>query len=221
MFSKKELTPILSAILIISTLISLTPTQTTESLQSFLPTAIIISTFVILINIVFKKITAFYLDSHIEIELWQFKRIMFATKKSLIVNKKRKNPIPAGFIFPILLKFLTLGMMNWLAILTFNARGTIYRTRRKYGKLQYPDTTEKEIAIIAFVGIIANLAFASLAIMTDMLLFAKINLIYAFFNSIPLSNLDGSKMFFGENNLWKIALALSGIGFFLSFSIPI
>ena len=42
--------------------------------------------------------------------------------------------------------------------------------------------------------------------------FAKISLYYAFFNMLPLSDLDGNKLFFGSLVTWVFLAALVLIG---------
>lgn len=221
MFTKKELLAILSITLVIGTVVSLS-VESMDQWQSYFLIALGATAATIFVNVIAKKITAHYFDSEIEIETWQFKRFMFMTKKTIAGHRphqKMKHPFQAGFFMPLITKLLSFGLINWMACLTFQAKGTIYRTSRRFGQYQYIDITESEMAWISFIGIFANLIFATLAYMAGMTLFAKINLTYAFWNTIPISNLDGTKMFFGQKTLWGIAIVVTAIGLVASIAI--
>ena len=76
--------------------------------------------------------------------------------------------------------------------------------------------TELHEGIIAIAGIVANLFFALVGYLVGFDEFARINLYYAFFNMIPVSNLDGNKIFFGSLLGWAvlatiILIALAGV----------
>lgn len=218
MFTKKELFAILSIALAIGTVVSL-DVENVNQWQEFILIALMTTAAVIFINAIAKKITAYHFDAEIDIETWQFKRFMFMTKRTIIGHRphqKMKHPFQAGFFIPLIIKFISFGMLNWMASLTFQAKRTIYRTSRRFGQYQYIDITEGEMAWIAFIGIFTNILFAALAYATGMTLFAKVNLTYAFCNTIPISNLDGAKMFFGQRVLWGIAIITTTIGLIAS-----
>lgn len=221
MFTNKELFAILSITLAIGTVVSL-DVQTIDQWQNFILIALGTTAAVIFINAIAKKVTAHHFDSEIEIEPWQFKRFMFMTNKTITGHKphqKMKHPFQAGFFIPLIIKFISFGLFNWMASLTFQAKGTIYRTSRRFGQYQYIDITESEMAWIAFIGILTNILFAILAYMTEMELFGKLSIAYAFYNTIPISNLDGTKMFFGKQTLWWIAAILTSIGMVASIAL--
>lgn len=214
MFTKKEFFSMISISLVIGTVLSISA-ETVESWQSYIFVTIGIAFLVILINSVFKKIMAHYFQAEVEISVWQFRRIIYPTSKTIVGVKPHqymKSWFPAGFFFPLIIKLLSFGLFNWMACLTFDVKGTIYRAARRWGMYQYSEVTENEMAWIAFAGIFANIVFAILAYLTNMPLFAKVNLVYAFYNSIPISNLDGTKMFFGYSKLWWISMVLTSIG---------
>ena len=215
MFNKKELFSIVSVALVLGTIISIS-SESIEAWQSYIFKAIGVVFLVIMINVIFKKIMAHYFQAEIEVSLWQFRRWIYPAGKGRIKGIKpheySKNWFPAGFFFPLIIKFLSVGLLNWMACLTFDVKGTIYRAARRWGMYQYSEVTEHEMAWIAFVGIFVNIVFAILAYLTNLPLFAKVNLLYAFYNSIPISNLDGTKMFFGYEKLWWISMVVSGIG---------
>ena len=134
-------------------------------------------------------------------------------------HQKLKSSFPAGFFLPLIIKFLSMGLINWMACLTFDVKGTIYRTARKWQLYQYAEVTEDEMAWIAFAGIMANIFLAIIGYMINAPLFAKLNLHFAFWSSIPLGELDGTKMFFGRKTLFVTAIILSSLGLVLSMVI--
>lgn len=195
MFTKKEIFNIASASLVLGVVYSLGAKNILEWQKMILP-AIGLVTLVILINAIFKKISAYFFDTKIEIKLWEWKRYGYKP------HQRMQKNFPFGFFMPLILKFLSVGLINWMAALTFEVKGTIYRAARKWQLYQYSEVTESEMALIAFSGIFMNLVFAVLGYLINAPMFAKLNLLYAFYNTIPLSNLDGSKIFFGEKTLW-------------------
>lgn len=220
MLNKNEIFAIFIVSLVLGTIVSLL-----ESTQIFLTTSAIILV-VILINVVAKKILAFYFDSELEIKLWEFKRFLLPTlfSKNTIFSgsrphQKMKKAIPAGIFVPLILKVLTFGAINWMACLTFNIKGTIYRARRRFGLYQFTDITEGEMAIIAAGGVFANILMAIIGYLINAPLFSKMNLMFAFYNIIPISNLDGNKIFWGMKNLWIAMTIISVIGLIASMTI--
>jgi hypothetical protein len=221
MLNKKEMFAVLLAALAIGTVASM-GVETIEAWQKiFLPTIGIVIA-VIIANIVAKKILAHYFGADIEIKLWSFRRFMYVDKKRIYGYKphqKFKSEFPAGFFFPLLIKFLSVGLINWMGCLTFDARGTIYRTAKKWQLFQFSDITEAEMAWISFFGIIINIIIAIAGYLTNIPMLSKISLQYAFFNSLPIGNLDGMKIFFGNKTLWATSMVLTGMGLVLSIMI--
>jgi len=167
----------------------------------------------LIINILVKKVTAFYLDSEIEIKIWEFKRWGFRA------HDKFKKGFPAGAVIPILSRIL-LAPLNgfiWMASMVFEVKAKKYKTAKRHGYYSFSEATENHIGGIAAAGVIANLFFALIFYMIGLPFFAKINIWLAFFNIIPLSDLDGNKIFFGNLVLWIILAILSLIGLGYAF----
>lgn len=158
---------------------------------------------VIIINILAKKVSAFFLDSEIEINLWEIKRFGFRAHHHF------KKPMPAGVLFPIIITTLTYGYVYWFANLVFDVKKKIYRAARRWGLYTFSEITEYHIGWIAAWGIIANLVFAVIGYMLGFEEFARLNIYFAFFNLIPLSDLDGNKVFFGSMVLWSLLAAIT------------
>jgi len=194
MLTKKETITIVMVTLVIGFAISLM-----ESVKIFLYASLFIF-LIILINLVAKKVTSYYYDSNIEIKLWEIKRYGYRAGYYF------KNPIPAGVIIPLITTALSLGYITWLAPITFDVKAKIYRAAKRHNLYKYSEMTEYHLAHIAAAGIIANLIFGIIGYLINQPQFAQFNLYYAFYNMIPFSDLDGSKIFFGSLVLW-ISLA--------------
>jgi len=200
MFKSKELFPIAIITLILAVIISLLQTW-----NYFF--YILIAIFIIIIaNILAKKIASYYLDSEIEIKLWDIKRFGFRPENRL------KNAFPAGAFFPIILSAFSAGILNWMACLTFEVKPKIYRAAKRHGLYSFSEMTEYHLGLIAAAGILINLFLAIVGYFLGFPLFAKLNVYYALFNMIPISDLDGNKIFFGSLILWTFLATITLIG---------
>ena len=204
MLNQKELTAILTATIILSIVVSLVESWT------ILLTTFGVILLVILINVFVKKITAHHYDSHITVSLWEFSRYWY------FPNGKFKKPILAGVIIPLAVKFLSVGLLNWMACLVFEIKAKTYRAARRRGNYSFSEVTEEEMGIIAAIPIIVHLIMGVAGYLTEFSLFSKINLAYAFYNLIPISKLDGAKIFFGNKLLWAALMTITSIGALIS-----
>lgn len=220
MLNQKEILSITSISIVLAVIVSLVDPWKWGFFYISLGTIIL----VILINVLAKKMMAYFFQSEIEVKTWEFSRFIHYNpiKKTMyghMPHQKLKSSFPAGFFLPLIIKFLSMGLINWMACLTFDVKGTIYRTARKWQLYQYAEVTEDEMAWIAFAGIMANIFLAIIGYMINAPLFAKLNLHFAFWSSIPLGELDGTKMFFGRKTLFVTAIILSSLGLVLSMVI--
>jgi len=196
MLNKKEIIRILIVFAILTISISLI-----QSVKIFLLTGLAIL-LIIAINIFAKKILAYYLDSEIEIKIWKIQRYGFKPKRKL------KKAFPAGIFLPIIISVLSLGNLIWMACFVFDVKPKVYRSAKKHGLYSFSELTEYQIGLIAVAGVLANLCFAVIGYFSGWGLFAKLNVWYAFFNIIPLSDLDGNKIFFGNLVLWSFLASI-------------
>ena len=196
MFNKKEALLVLLVTVVLA--FSLSFPNPTKTLVFLIPIF-----FIILINISAKKILSFYLDSEIEIELWEVKRYGFKPKRHL------KRAFPAGIFLPIITAVFSFGYFTWFNGLVFDVKAKVYRAARRFGLYTFSEMTEGHIGLIAAAGVFANLFFAIIGYLINLDEFAKLNIYYAFFNLIPLSDLDGNKIFFGSIVLWSFLVAIS------------
>lgn len=202
MINKKESLIIILIALIVS--VSLSFLKTFDYfLYIFIPVLL-----VLIINVFAKKISAYYLDSEIELDVWKIGRYGFKPESRF------KRKFPAGAIFPLVFSILSLGNVTWLASLVFEVKPKVYRAARRHGLYKFSEMTEDHIGLIASAGIVANLVFALIGYLLGFGAFSMLNISYAFFNLLPISDLDGNKIFFGNIVLWSLlaTLALVGLG---------
>lgn len=164
---------------------------------------------VVILNFAGKKATSYYLDSEIETGFWEIKRYGF--KPHHYFNKG----LPSGLLLPVLTSLVSLGNFVWMASLTFEVKAKVYRAAKRFGLYSFSEMTEYHMGLIAASGIFVNLILALAGYLAGFSEFAKISIYYAFFNMIPISDLDGNKVFFGSFVLWSFleALVLIGIGY--------
>ncbi len=215
MLNKNEIIIIAIVTLILAFTISLI-----ETVEIFLYT--LLTVFLILtINITAKKVASFYLDSEIEIKLWEIKRVgllflFWKFKKGSHPSHEFKRPFPAGAFLPIISKIFLFPVHNfiWMASLVFNVKPKIYRAAKRHGLYSFSEITESHLGLIASAGIIASLISAVIGYLIGFPDFARLSIYYAFFNMLPISELDGNKIFFGNIVLWSFLASIVLIGLF-------
>jgi hypothetical protein len=163
---------------------------------------------VILLNLVAKKITASLLDCEIEVKLWEVGKYGFDKKQHA------KRPFPMGAVLPVVSKIILfpLNFFVWMASLIFDVKPKVSRSAKRFGLYTFSDVTEYHIGLIAAAGILVNLLIAVIGYFAGFSLLARLSMYYAFFNMLPLSELDGNKIFFGSLIMWSFLAALTIIG---------
>lgn len=202
MFNKKEIIIILAITLILGFLISVV-----ETMEIFLYSLLAIF-LIITINIISKKIMSYYLDTEIEIKLWEI------TQFGVKAHQHFKKPFPAGAFVPIISKVILFAIPKfvWMGSLIFNVKPKIYKAAKRHGLYSFSEITESQVGVIASAGIIANLLAAIIAYLIGFPEFSRLSIFYAFFNMIPFSDLDGNKIFFGNIVLWSFLASFVLIG---------
>lgn len=171
---------------------------------------------ILVINILAKKITAYFLESEVEIKLWEIKKFGFKT------GDKFKNSFPIGAFMPLISKIFFFGLNGfvWMASIVFDVKAKAYRAAKRHGIYSFSEMTEEHIGRIAAVGIVMNLLLAFIFYIIGGefgIIFAKLNIWFAFFNMIPISDLDGNKIFFGNLVLWSFLAIITLIGLGYTF----
>ena len=203
MINKNEILAIGVITLILAFTISLL-----KSMEVFLYTLLTVF-LVITINLIAKKVVGFHFGTEIEVKIWEIKRYGFKPSRYF------KKPFPAGAFFPIIVTAFSFGYLIWMASLAFEVKANIYRKAKRHGLYAFSEMTEGHIGQIAAAGVLANLVFSILGYLMGYPDFARLNIYFAFFNMLPLSNLDGNKIFFGSVVLWSFlaSIVLIGLGY--------
>ena len=167
-----------------------------------------ITTFLIIffINYGIKKLVANYFEISISIKPWEIKYFGFKEKNQF------KKPISMIW-WPLFISLITLGKFWWFPILEFDVKGKQERAARRHGLYRFTEVTENHIAYIVFWSIIATLISGLIGYFIGFESFFKISVFYALWSLVPLSRLDGSKLFFGEKWLWFFTTIITLIFF--------
>lgn len=202
MLEKKEILVLL--------LITLVFAVTLSFLKMEIFAGVLLAVFIVLVlNIAGKKVAAFYLESDIEIKLWRMERYGFKRHEYF------KRPFEIGIFLPIIVSLVSLGNLLWMASMVFDVKPKVYRAAKRHGLYSFSEMTEAQIGMIAAAGVLINLVAAVIAYFLGFPLFARLNVYFAFFSMLPLSDLDGNKIFFGSMVLWSFlaTLVLIGLGY--------
>lgn len=204
MLNKKEILQIALVVIIITLSISLS-LEIAENWTKIGGVLLAVS-LVILLNIFVKKIVAYKLDSEIEMRIWE-------TNIKLPGNKNFRN-FPIGAFLPIISKiiFFPFKSFVWMASLVFDVKPRIYRGAKRYGLYTFSEMTEYHLGLIAASGIVVSLISAIVGYFLGFPLFARLSIYYAFFNILPISELDGNRIFFGSLVMWSFLASLVLIG---------
>ena len=202
MLSKREIGSVILAVIVIAV------TANFLKFQS-LP-GILLSVFIIiLLYVAAEKIAAYYLEAETETRIWALQKSSF--KK----GEFSSMGLPLGVILPVIVSLITLGNVFWMASLVFEVKPKASRSAKRHGLYSFSEMTESHIGLIAAAGVFIMLLAAVAGYLLGFNTFAKFAIFYAFFNMIPLSDLDGNKIFFGNTVLWSFlaTLVLIGIGY--------
>jgi len=199
MFTRKEIISILIATIILGFVVS----PFSELNAFFLGFLLVLG--VVLVNVLAKKAMAHYLDTKIEFDLWTVKRYGFTPAK------KFKHPFPAAIIIPLFFALVSLGTIKWMTVLVFEPTAKVHRAARRHGLYTFSEITEGHTGLIAGMGVIASLLAALIAYLFNAGEFARLSIYFAFFNILPISNLDGTKIFFGNKTGWTFLATLATI----------
>jgi len=174
---------------------------------SNIPKMAVFSFLILGISILSRKIMASMLDANAEHMLWHIKKYGLRQKDYF------EKEVPAGIIVPILTAIITLGSFPFLAFLTYEAGILRRRASKRFGQYSYTEMTDWHNSLIGAAGIISLLILAVMSYLLDYGILARISILYALANMFPLSNLDGTQIFFGSRVLWA-TLAVTTLIFF-------
>jgi len=146
-------------------------------------------------NVLIKKIVGFFLEIDVRTKFWSWYQYGFRKDSHF------KKAVPMLWI-PLLASLLSKGIFWWLAILEFDVTPKTERVAKRHGLYRFTQVTEWHIAWIAAWGIILNFALGIIGYVAGFELFARLSIYFAAWSIVPLSGLDGSKIFFSNRGLW-------------------
>jgi len=196
-------------------------------LKNFITITIIVAAS-LLIRELGHKIVAKTYNSSAEYQIWATKRFWISERAKLPLKffGFKVNSIKLGIILPLLFAFISLGKIPFAIAGTFKIIvNKIHRVGRRYSRL-----TELEEGKIALAGPITNvllaifLKFISITFLINLNTAIKINLFIALFNMLPIPNVDGGRIFFGNKGMYIFNLVfilvclilLQTVGIFLT-----
>ena len=160
------------------------------------------------INILVKKIVAYTLEAKVETKFWLLERYGFKE------NQHFKKPIYMLW-FPPFLSLITRGAsFLWMPILEFDIRARTERVAKRHELYRFTQMTDWHMGLIVFWGVITNIFLYIILNIFGLTEIAVLSLYYAIWSIIPISNLDGTKLLFGNRGLWVIAGIIILIAFF-------
>lgn len=181
-----------------------------------MPIFILFFLIIISVNLIAKKYVAFKFEAELKTKFWSIYHYGFKQGSHF------KAPVYMLWL-PILLSLISRGMIKWIPLLEFDVSPKIERVARRHeGMYRFTEILEWQIALIVMGGIIANLLLSLLGyIFAGYIpggeLFSRLNIYYALWALLPISGLDGAKMFFGSRPLWFTFLVITLIFFVFSF----
>ncbi len=170
------------------------------------PLLLIIPTIIVLTNTIAKKYAANRFNLKIKYSIWGFQQYWFYTQA------KFKKPIPMGIILPFFLGFFSIGIIKALTFLQFDYENNPQkRMLKKTGRIRRTEINETDPAFTAAWGFYSLILLAVISALigpiTGLQIFTpltKYSLYYGAWNLLPISNLDGTKLFFGNLFNWLV-----------------
>jgi len=183
---------------------------------NFLP-ALIAAFIIIAVNVAAKKLMAFRLDSEVTHKIWHLQRWGYYERSYF------KKPIPLGIILPFLLVWISypIGFLKVLTFIQSDIKPTPLRVTRRRGSIRqrYSAMTEWHLSLIAGMGILATAILGILAYLFNLPLLAGFSAYYSIWNLLPISQIDGCKIFFGSKIFWIFLTIISLIESLIFFII--
>ena len=187
-------------IFIASLILALAASYLQNSLEIFL-TLLVTFIAILSINVLSKKFFANNLETNVEIKFWSW--YQFGYRKS----QHFKKPLIMAWL-PLLISLITKAKLIWMPVIEFDVSPKPERISRRHGLYRYTEVTEWHIALIATIGIFANVVFGVIGYFLGFEQFAKYCIYFAAWNLLPISSLDGTKIFFGSRILYFSSLII-------------
>lgn len=208
MFTKKELVWIIVMIMVYEFIIIFPSSNTLNPLILLVPVIILLT------SLVSKKIAAGFFNIKIEHKVWEFQRWGYYRRSQF------KKPLQIGLILPFALSILTLGIVRMFTFFQFEVEN-VPETRilKQRGLKRKEEINESDIAFTAAWGFLSLLILALIGALPGIReilpQLSEYSIYYGFWNLIPVSKLDGSKLFFGSILTWTFLAVLYAIALIL------
>jgi hypothetical protein len=197
MFNKKEVAWIIIAIIILGFIIGFQVESTDAAILN--EKAFLIALIIILVPVLTKKTIAGHYNIKITHTILSLKRYGF------YIRSKLKKPLPIGLIIPFFIGFVTLGLIKIMTILQFDVENIPKkRALKKTGTHRYSQINDSDIAFTSAWGFWSLIVLTIIASLINQPELAKYSIYYGIWNLLPISNLDGTKLFFGSLINWII-----------------
>jgi membrane-associated protease RseP (regulator of RpoE activity) len=207
-FTKKEIVWMFIFI-IIGSFISFVPLIPNDDPIKVFYTLLIFSLIIILSTAV-KKISAYHYAIKIEHHDWKLTQWWWYTRAHFQI------PFPLGLIIPFFFAVFTIGYLKPFSFLQFNAENIeevrILKKHGPRGSRRKEFINESDLGYTAATGFYVLFFLAIIGIVLKPYFpsfgygLAKYSVYYALWNLLPVSQLDGAKVFFGTTLLWSFIL---------------
>lgn len=173
----------------------------------------IFSFFVVGIPVIAKKAVAYLLDSSVEHKIWHI--YYFGVRDKDHFKKEQ----PFGIILPLLLSAFSLGVFKVMTFLSYETSALKHRAAKRFGYYSYTEMTDWHNGLIGVAGVVSLFFLGLISYLIGFEYLTKMAAYYAFFSILPVSNLDGTQIFFGSRIIWTVLAAISLIFAFYGFAL--
>ncbi len=161
------------------------------------------SVILIFVYVFIKKGTAYLLDSSVEHKVWNVYQFWFKPDYHF------KKEVPFGIVLPLLLSVFSLGIFKFPTVLTYESRALKHRAAKRYGYYSFTEMTDWDNGLIGASAIVALLLVSIIGYIFGFEYLSKMAAYFALLNMIPISNLDGTQIFFGSRIIWSVLAFIS------------
>jgi hypothetical protein len=201
----REINNLLGAWIILSVVIAI-PFIISRVWASITP-AVFYALIILVVSVGAKKLVASSLDIGAEHSIWHMNRLGFHPTAYF------KKEVPTGIILPLGVSLITAGKLFLMTLLSFEARALRHRAAKRHGFYSFSEVTDWHNGLIGASGVVATLLLAVASYFFNEEPLAKFAIFYAVASLIPLSNLDGTQIFFGSKTIWTVLVVIALIFF--------
>ena len=176
---------------------------------------ILFSFIVIFVGVFTKKWMAYMFDSSVEHKLWHVYRVGWREHQHF------KKELPFGIILPLVFSAFSLGAFKLMTFLTYETKALKHRAAKRFGAYSFTEVTDWDNGLVGAAGIVGLLVLSIISYVLGYELLFKMSAYYTLMNMIPISNLDGTQIFFGSRIVWSVLAVISLIFGLYAFALII